>query len=267
MKRLANKQTPPHITRPIFPIVGRVSLGEKVPTSGGGDRPKSTGYFVIKTQDPAWRAVVAACYGDKPTRLLVGFPVPDVEFSSKNVLQFKDGSEIVAETDNVTIVFRDKATQKMRPPTADELQKHGGLDGLKALLSTGYPKGVWKEVLRLRFVIYPVRLNDDLTFSQPVENAPLMFGVFELFTGGAESIANVLEVLDSLPDFTKLRFVLTYEMKKTKKGTFPVVKLFPLISSTFLNQSALVEGTPGPLLAAGNPPPDEHFAEHEEAGN
>lgn len=221
---LLNKHRQTRLT--ILPKVGTVALGEKVTNDQGKTYPKSSGFFVIKTTDQFWQQVILQCYGDKPTQLYISLPSKNLGDMVHHVyrLRSKDG-QTIAETDDQTLWrFTD---QGFVPSSPDEIEKFGGIEKAKEALQKAYDGSTWKEFLMFQFMLLPVTYDrDNNTFDNPFANQPMPLGTFVIYTYGRETIQNITNTLSV--GFGNY-FCLTYEMKKNKKGVFPVINMVPII--------------------------------------
>ena len=238
-----------------LPTVGSVSLGTKVKNKEGKEHPQSAGHFVFKTKDDIWQQVIMECYGDKPTRLFITIPASEMSDYVHNVYQLRRNNEILAETDDENL-WKISNGQYVKSDDVN-IEKVGGIQNAKALMAEK-SGGEWKEALMFQFFILPTKwIPDENRFEMPFQNTVLPLGVFRLYTHGKESIDNILSTLGM--DRISGYFALDYDMKKTKKGIFPVLRLTPVIAGNMGSNLLLNTGSERP--AAALPARSEEYEE------
>ena len=120
---LLNKHRPKRMTS--YPKIGTVSLGIKAQNTAGKEYPKSTGYFVIKTENQFWQQVILQCYGDKPNTLYITLPSKELSDCVHHVYQLKKNGELIAETDDQTLWRFGEGGFKQSDPA--EIRSFGGI--------------------------------------------------------------------------------------------------------------------------------------------
>ncbi len=211
-----------------MPKLGTISLGIKDESRNGA--PRSTGYFVIKTEDPIWKKVIADCYGETPTRLFISVPSQNLDDTVHNVLQLRNRDKIKAETDNVNLWKLTDGKYEMSDPA--DIRKVGGIEKAKQMMVEHHEGYEWKEALMFQFLIVPTKWDEENNiFEMPYRDTVMTIGAFRLYTHGKETMDNILSTLEMMR--MSSFFALDYTMKSSEGKNYPVIRLTPVIMGSF----------------------------------
>lgn len=216
-------------------VVGKIKIGELVPTGNGKSRPSSLDYFRADAHEQYGR-FFREYYSEKPNKITVVFLSNDMNEVCKNYYELRDASGgRVAYGDGKTFFVATKQGDNMvkdvvntpqeAQPWMDEMEKRSG--------------GKWRERLVLRFAIPAL---------------PIL-GVWEFSTHGSGStIPSIVGTIDTMLEMAGriagIPFDLIVEKVKSdksgSKSVYPVVKIIPNISP---ESAEIVRGLPMSLGA------------------
>jgi len=216
-------------------VVGKIKIGELIPTGNGKTRPTSLDYFRPDAPEQYAR-FFREYYSDKPNKITVVFLSNDMNEVCKNYYELRDGSGgRIAYGDGNTFFVATKQGDNMVKDVVitpqnpkvwmDESEQRSG--------------GKWRERLVLRFAIPAI----------PV------LGVWEFSTHGNNStIPNIVGTIDTMLEMAGriagIPFDLIVEKVKSdksgSKSVYPVVKIIPNISP---ESAEIVRGLPMQLGA------------------
>lgn len=204
-----------------LPEIGRISIGEKGFTADNRAFPKSTDYFVVRSN---FEKKVTDTYGEKPTELPIFFYSDDFNEVCTERLEIRDkAGALYAYGDGETFyVFNKNAykevTLSSKPDLIETCENY-----LKSQAGSMAKYIKWAHVLRMRFCI---------------KDIPAL-GYWQFTTKAvATSIPNLRDRFDgSMESFGFIRFLpFTLTIKKVKSNkpgvtdTYPVVDLVPMFS-------------------------------------
>jgi len=215
-----------------MPIIGTVSLGEKVENQNGKTFPKSAGHFVIKTTDPFWQGAILDVYGDRPQRLYVA-PVGRLNESISHSLELRLNGKLVGMSDNVHLWKKPNASDKLEFCDAANVHEAGGIEKAKQMLSDFY-KAEWKERIMFQFFLLPLKVDEgDGSLYNGYENTTMPMGAFRLHSGGQETMQGILSALEK--EWSRV-YAMDYAMKTSPKGIYPVISLLPLVNMSAMSK-------------------------------
>ncbi len=248
-------------------LVGRFSIGIKVPTTGGKERPAAIDYFRIcganknSTISDSLKELVNECYGEKPKTLVIKFPSNDIS----KVINYCDSLELngvqYAKGDGEKVIyfarktkqviskeFCEKATHKFTDENGKEIELKG-TDAVLAKLAIRAKEDYGlnnlptvKESLSMQFCLVYCNYNEiGGNFANP--NFKLVpritsLEVFSFHTKGEESsikqILNaVMNVVESGNELSKTVFLMSVSAAQSSrtKAKFSCVSLSPIYTN------------------------------------
>lgn len=215
-----------------LPEIGRLSIGIKVPTNNGGERPSSLDYFRLRNADPKVEEAFKEVYGDKPDRLLVSFFQSDAEKVCNQRYEIRVGRRKFAWGDGVNFVFWDSASKKMVQAEArsdeETVQVMNRIQELakQAAKAKGVGASDWSQRLTMRLWLPEVPFVGEFLFDTK---------------GEASSIKNLVTSFDTViaaaGTVQRVPFELTVKMHDSdsmQTTRYPVVDLKPMLDGTSL---------------------------------
>ena len=204
---------------------GSISIGEKVATKSGKERPAAIDYFKCNSSNKAYEDMFYAAYGDKPTTIKIIFMSNDINETCPNVLELRDvqGSYVGSgDGQNFEVVTKPDAYGKVSIEkwTLEMINQHPAFGSPEIFMQKVAAKygTEWREVLRLRFLI--LGLN--------------VLGYWQLVTFAKESsIPQITATIDAVMQMagriTSIPFDLSVKMVKSDKSgaksKYPVMSL------------------------------------------
>ncbi len=201
-----------------FPIVGKVKIGMKHPEKG---YPMSLDYFRATSQNQKYEALFLEAHGEKPSTIPIVFLASD-ENACKEFLELRDSAgKLLAEGDGENFkVVHNGIWHEVNLETIQKRAEWQTPEGfMNAMLQKAGAKGVWKETLRLRFILPQIKG---------------LFGLWELRTHAvASSIPQIVSYFDTVLQSTKGRIAMIpfdLSVKKVKSDKAGESKQFSVIS-------------------------------------